>query len=106
LFKVLNLSFLVQLLNILIYYLVAQSLGLKISFLFLTLFIPIIILIAMLPISFQGLGLREGTTIFLLGKLGISATSAFSLSLICFAVGVLTSLGGGIIFIFRQKRKN
>lgn len=106
LFKVLNLSFLVQLLNIFIYYVVAQALGINISFFYLTLFVPIIILIAMLPISFQGLGLREGATIYLFGKLGINASYAFSLSLICFAVVVVTSLWGGVIFLARKKEKS
>lgn len=105
LFKVLNLSFLVQMLNFFIYYLIAQALGLNLSFVYFTLFVPIIILMAMLPISFQGLGIREGTSIFLFGQLGVSATHAFFLTLICFAVVVVTSLGGGVIFLFRGKEK-
>lgn len=103
LLKVFNLSFLVQLFNILIYYFIAQSLGLKIPFIYFALFIPIIALIAMLPISFQGLGIREGVSVFLFGRLGVSPAYAVSLSLIYFAVVAVTSLWGGGIFLLRRK---
>ncbi len=106
LFKVLNLSFLVQLFNILIYFFVARSLGLEVSFVYFALFIPIIVLIAMLPVSFQGLGLREGTSVFLFGHLGVSPAYAVSLSLTYFAVVAVTSLWGGVIFVLRGKRKD
>ncbi|MBI2996272.1 MAG: flippase-like domain-containing protein [Candidatus Melainabacteria bacterium] len=66
-------------------------------------------LATILPISFAGLGVREGIVVAILSKIGISSSSALSLSLLIFLLGILAALIGGIIELlsdFKQKTIN
>lgn len=51
----------------------------------------------MLPLSFAGLGIREGSLVFLFSKYGVLPDVAMALSLLFFSRNLLTSLIGGII---------
>ncbi len=77
-------SIMVQLLVILSVFILSQGLSMHIPFLSLLIFMPIIILVSSLPISISGIGLREGTFIFLLGSTGISADKSITLSVVWF----------------------
>ncbi|HES59635.1 MAG TPA: hypothetical protein ENO18_04305 [Caldithrix sp.] len=57
-------------------------------------------IITMLPVSFAGLGVREGSLIFLLGNYGINPDTAFAYSLLLFFNMTLVSLFGGLIEFF------
>lgn len=50
----------------------------------------------MLPISFAGLGVREGTLVFLLQPYGVSATDAVALFFLFFARALLVAGIGGL----------
>lgn len=57
--------------------------------------VPISTLLQRLPISYAGLGIREGSLVFLLGLLGIAYSEALVLSSTMFVVYVVSlSLGG------------
>lgn len=81
------------------HYLVAQQLGIDISFLELLVFIPIVVVITMLPISLGGLGLKEGLWVYLFTRVGQSAEEALILSLVITGLGWLLSLPGAIVLI-------
>ena len=81
------------------HYLVAQQLGISISFLELLVFIPIIVVITMLPISLGGLGLKEGLWVYLFTRVGLSAEEALLLSLTIMAFSWLLSLPGSIVLL-------
>lgn len=55
----------------------------------------------MLPLSFAGLGIREGSLIFLFSKYGVLPDVAMALSLLFFSRNLLTSLIGGL-FEFKE----
>ncbi len=57
---------------------------------------PLVALLVILPISFNGIGVREGGFIYFLGLKGVGAERALTLSLAFFAVQVLASLIGGM----------
>lgn len=95
-------SFFVQLLNILVYILLADSLGIDVQWGYFFLFFPIVTVISMLPISFNGLGMREGMFIYLFTKIGIPSAQALSLSLSWFIIVTCISLLGGLIFMVRK----
>lgn len=97
------LSFIVQFLNILIYILLADGLGINVSWGYFFLFFPIITVISMLPLSFNGLGMREGMLVYLLAKIEVSPAQALSLSLSWFFIVTCISLLGGLIFITRKE---
>jgi len=63
----------------------------------------------MLPLSFAGLGIREGSLVFLFGKYGVLPDVAMTLSLLFFSRNLLTSLIGGLFefkeFVFSKKIK-
>ena len=65
-------------------------------------FQPLAAVIASLPISIGGLGVREGVLVELFGRVGIIESQAFALSLLGYAAGITASLFGGIAFIFRR----
>lgn len=96
--SVLLLSLLVQFLRIAVHALCARALGLDIEFAWFLLFVPIISLVSILPISVGGWGLREGTqkTFFSLPgvMLGVSSAQAPALAL---AHALLASLVGMIV---------
>jgi len=95
----LGLSLVLQSLVITIFYLISLALNLSVPFLYFFLFVPLMSVIAMLPISIAGLGLREGSAVYLFTKVGLDAAGAISLSLLWFAVTALCSALGGIVFL-------
>ncbi len=67
---------------------------------------PLVAILTLLPVSFNGIGLREGGFVYFLGLKGIPAEKALTLSLSFFAVQVAASLIGGLAYVsgFHQKR--
>lgn len=92
------LSMLVQLLGIVAYSLLAQSLGLDISFVTIGWVRSAVRLVAMLPVSIAGLGVRDGTFLVLLALYGIAAADALAFSLLVFAATILAvAVLGGLL---------
>jgi len=87
------------LLSILDNYLVGIALGIDLGIGYYAIFTPIITIINLLPLSFNGLGVREATYQVLFGLVGISAEQAIAMALafnlLRFGVGVL----GGIVSV-------
>lgn len=103
------LSFLFQFTGILSVYLIMQAIGIDISIISIIWIRATVIFIQMFPVSISGLGVREGTFVFLLRRYGVSAPDAMALSFIIFAVMVIMGLIGGILeaqeFFFRNVSK-
>jgi len=83
-------------------YLIFRSLGVEVPLVYCLIFIPLISALSLLPISFNGLGIREGGYIFFFSQIGLNMTQAVSASLVFFVLVVLTSLIGGIAFVFQR----
>jgi glycosyltransferase 2 family protein len=94
------LSLVVQVANIVIAWLVGQGLGLQVPPLYYGVLIPLVSVLTLLPISLNGMGLREGGTVLLLAPLGIESAPAVTLSLLIFAVYTAASLAGGVVYLF------
>lgn len=97
--KILALSVLSQLILPLVFYLAALSLGLKISIVYFFIFVPLIGAIALIPLTLSGLGLRDVSTIFFFGKIGIPGAMAFSVSLLNFSFVVAAGILGGLLYV-------
>jgi uncharacterized protein (TIRG00374 family) len=93
-------SFLIQLLDVSSFRLVAAAIQLPVKLSDLLLFVPLLYLAILLPISFNGLGVRE--TVFLMFSVvwGITSADAIAFSLTVFALNLAGSLVGGIIYWF------
>jgi len=103
LLNLLGLSLLVQTLRILTHFYAARSLGVDVRVNFFFLFIPVVALVASLPISLGGLGVREQSAVALFSPLGIPAAKIVAFEFIAYVVGILASIPGGIIFALRRE---
>lgn len=90
-----------QLLRILPVTVAAAAFGLDIPFVFWLVIVPVGLLLAMLPISIGGLGVRETTYVYLLGMVGISPEAAFSLSIVTYLLHILSVTPGAWIYARR-----
>jgi len=96
----------VQLLRVCVHILVARSLGIAVPVPYFFLFVPMLAVIVSLPISFNGIGLREGAGIVLFGLVGVGRASAFSLQFTTYLVAVAVSLLGALVFLARMPRRS
>lgn len=87
-------------LQILTFYTLALSLNLDVPVAYFFIFIPIVLAVSMVPISLNGLGVREWSMVFLFGQVGISSAEALSLSILALLVMTIVSLAGGVFYMF------
>jgi glycosyltransferase 2 family protein len=102
LLKALLLSILLQINVIVHYYLIAQSLSLPVPFLGFFLIIPLATIITMLPISVNGIGVRENVYIFFFAPFAVSAPEAVAFAWIAYGMVVLQGLLGGVLYAMRK----
>ncbi len=67
-------------------------------------YLPIINVVSMIPISMNALGVRENAYVLLFQRTGLSGEVSMTISLVSFFLVFLWSLLGGIIFIFYRKK--
>jgi uncharacterized membrane protein YbhN (UPF0104 family) len=96
---------LTQISRIGVHALVARALGLDVGLLYFFLFVPLLAVIVSLPISLNGIGVREGAGIVLFGLVGVDRAHAFSLQFMTYLVAVAVSLLGGLVFLARIPRR-
>ena len=65
-------------------------------------FVPLISLAGMIPVSVNGLGVREALYIFFFGRLGASTEVSVSLALLYLAVTFIASLPGGVVYALQR----
>lgn len=95
---VLALSVSVQLLRVAQAYLLSEAMGLGVAFQYFLLFVPIILMVTMLPISLGGLGTTNAAYVYLFEPVGMDPAGAFVLSVLILALGVFGNLPGGLIY--------
>lgn len=67
-------------------------------------YVPIINVISMIPVSLNGLGIRENSYVILFSRVGLDGEVSFAMSLVSFFIIFVFSLIGGIFFIFYKRR--
>jgi hypothetical protein len=77
----------------------AWGLGIKTSVLFFFIFVPVVNIAGMLPISFSGIGIREYGYLYFLHKIGVARHTAVALGLLSSGVVLITGLTGGLVFL-------
>ncbi len=103
--RVILLALVVQFLRITTHMMVGSSLGINLSawdLVHFYVFVPLLGLLMVLPISINGWGIREGAGILLFTQIGVSQELAFLMEFITAAVMITVSLGGGILFLWRH----
>jgi uncharacterized protein (TIRG00374 family) len=102
-FFVFLISFLSYLLGIFSAYLISLSLGYSMNFLIFCTLFSIVLLVSMIPISINGLGVREGTLVFLFASMGMPKEIALAISILYFLQIVALGMIGGIFFLVEKK---
>lgn len=103
--KVLILSLVYQLIGISTFYIIGISLGADISITYYLLFIPIVWIITMIPISINGIGVREKIFLTLFPLAGMSEEIAVAIPFLFLVQMLSQGIIGGIIWIQNQKTK-
>ena len=99
--RLVSLAVVVQVARIGVHMLVARALGLSIPSAYFFLFVPLLAVIVSLPISLNGIGVREGAGVVLFGLVGVGRAQAFALQFTTYLVAVAVSLLGGLVFLIR-----
>jgi len=103
--KCLLISLLSELSYILQIWFVGWQFGVNLSFLTFLIFIPIISMILVLPISIGGFGAREQLYLFFFSQFGSSNESILLMSAFLGILGVFNSLFGGVLLFFDEETR-
>ncbi|MEO0226186.1 MAG: lysylphosphatidylglycerol synthase transmembrane domain-containing protein [candidate division WOR-3 bacterium] len=97
-------SFFVQALLAYVPYLILQALPQRfpVTLLSFFIYIPIINILVMIPVSVGGIGIRENSYVFLFKRVNLPADAAVSVSLLFFLISFIFSLPGGILFLTQR----
>lgn len=93
-----------QLSPILVAWFATRALGLQLPMVALLAFTPVVAIAQVLPLSLNGLGLREGALVLFLGPLGVSTGQAVAVGLIIYAATLAVSLLGAPAFAVGSRR--
>ncbi len=99
------LSVVIQAMRVLTHVLIALALGIPVDgFVFglFFVFVPVLSLAMIPPITINGLGIREALGIVLLAQAGIGRTDAFAVEFLTYVVSVVISLFGLMFFVGRR----
>ncbi|HSR69131.1 MAG TPA: lysylphosphatidylglycerol synthase transmembrane domain-containing protein [Acidobacteriota bacterium] len=96
-------SLLIQFLAVVVVWLAALSISLPADFDVFLIFIPLVNLTIMVPITINGVGLRETVYIELFQTIGVSQEYSVSLALLHLGVFLLAGLPGGIVYHLYKK---
>lgn len=87
-----------QVLRVAYVFLLSKAMGFNVDLAVFFVFVPVISAVMLIPISVSGIGLREGSYIFLFGYVGLSPEQALGMSALSFALDIGYSLAGGLVY--------
>lgn len=81
------------------WYFISQSIHANISIQYIIIFIPLVSILQAIPISLNGMGIREGAAVYLFSKIGIMKEISFIMALFYSTISILISLVGGLVYL-------
>lgn len=102
----LSLSLVIQFFAAVIVWVAALSIAIDAPFGVFLVFVPLINLSIMIPLTINGIGLRESLFYLLFSQIGLPVETAVSLSLVTFLAYVLASMPGGIVYSLYKKEEH
>jgi uncharacterized protein (TIRG00374 family) len=99
LFKSVAVSLISHSLMVIMHLLIAAALDVHVDLLYITVVYGIVSLASVLPIAFNGFGVREGAYMILLTKVGIPPQTALAFAFYWVIISTCTSLIGGLVLI-------
>jgi len=97
-----GLSLIFQLITPIIHYFVSLALDIDIDIIYFYIFTPIIACILLIPLSIQGIGIREAASVFFYTQVGATEAEAISISIAVYALVLATGLIGGLIYGYQS----
>jgi uncharacterized protein (TIRG00374 family) len=94
----------VQFVRIIAIWLCGEAVGVEVSPIVYIILGPLLFLVTMIPVTVNGLGVRESFFVFFLERFGVGADAAFAAGFLFFAVTIATALPGGFILAWRSLR--
>ena len=95
----------VQVLRIVQAYFLGQGLGIAASPATYFAFVPLILLVMLLPVTFNGIGTSQAAFVWFFERAAVPAPPAFALSVLFVALGVVGNLPGGLLYAMDRKRE-
>lgn len=89
-----------QYLNAVMHYFLILAIGQTIALPYVLAFVPVMVLLSSLPLSVNGLGIREGTLVLFLGKVGIGAPEALAVGVLSLAMLLIVGAVGAVVYLF------
>jgi len=106
--RLVGLSLIIQTLRVITHVLVGYALGVSLDFVVLCqffVFVPLLSLAMIPPITINGLGVREMLGIVLFANAGLAQEDAFAMEFLTYVISVGVSLLGFLFFLSRRDRK-
>jgi uncharacterized membrane protein YbhN (UPF0104 family) len=97
-----GLSVAVHLIQAAMHVVMGHALNLVIPFSYCLIMYPLVGTFAAIPISLNGLGLREGGYMFLLGLIGVTSENGIAFAFLLLLIVALDSLIGGVLFLVKR----
>lgn len=94
------LSVVVQAANVVLVWLIGHALGAPVPAAYYAVLVPVVTLLTLLPVSLNGMGVREGAMVLLLAPFGITEGTALSLAFLWFLTFTAVSLLGVGFYLF------
>jgi uncharacterized membrane protein YbhN (UPF0104 family) len=85
------------------YAMIGYGLGTPIPVMYFILFLPLVTLVTMVPITVGGLGIREALMIVLFREVGVSSVDILAVSLTGYLLNTLLSLSGAVLLALYRK---
>ncbi len=90
----------VQVSNVWLVWLIGEALGAGVPLHYYFVFVPMVSVLTLLPVSVNGMGVRKGAVVLFLAPLGVLPTIATALAFLWFAIFAATGLLGGAVYLF------
>lgn len=100
--QALFLSLVLQMNVIAHYFVIGAALQISVPFIYFCLAIPVIIVILMMPISINGIGVRENAFALLLTSQGVADADAIALAWIAYGLILFQGIIGGLVYAARR----
>lgn len=95
-------SLLLQINVIFYYFLISKSLDFNVPLLYFFCIIPVTLVVLLLPITINGIGVRESLYVYFFSFVDVSGSNALAFSLAAFGLNLFVGLIGGMFFALRR----
>lgn len=94
------LSLIIQAANVVLVWLIGLAMGMPVPGFYYWIMAPMVTVLTLLPVSFNGMGLREWGSEVFMGALGVDPSMAHCLGFLWFLALVAAGLAGGAVYLF------